>query len=69
MEHECGLFWQEDVHVLEEGGGRPQRAVRNTQAINAAKTTTKSTMVKLGAPKAVGLPKPPNNTKVPCNKC
>ena len=35
----------------EESTGRPQRAARNAQA--------KSAMGKLGAPKAVGLPKPP----------
>jgi hypothetical protein len=39
------------VPVPEESTGRPRRAVRSAQA--------KSTMAKLGAPKAVGLPKPP----------
>ena len=58
-EHECGLFWQEDVQVAEESSGRPRRTGRSAQAANAAKTSAKSTMVKLGAPKPVGLPKPP----------
>lgn len=47
------------MHVVEEPGGRPRRAVRGKDATNAAKTTTKPTMVKLAAPKAVGLSKPP----------
>ena len=46
-----GLLWQDDVPAPEESAGRPRRAVRSAQA--------KSTMAKLGAPKAVGLPKPP----------
>ena len=37
--------------IPEESAGRPRRAARSAQA--------KSTMGKLGAPKAVGLPKPP----------
>ena len=37
----------------EESTGRPRRAARNAQA--------KSAMGKLGAPKAVGLPKPPQS--------
>ena len=51
IEHWCGMLWQDEVPVPEESGGRPRRAGRSAQA--------KSTMAKLGAPKAVGLPKPP----------
>jgi hypothetical protein len=46
-----GMLWQDDVSAPEELAGRPRRAGRIAQA--------KSTMAKLGAPKAVGLPKPP----------
>ena len=35
------------------------RVGRSAQATNAAKSTAKSTMAKLGAPPAVGMPKPP----------
>ena len=45
------MLWQDDVPAPEESAGRPRRAGRSAQA--------KSTMAKLGAPKAVGLPKPP----------
>jgi hypothetical protein len=46
----CGCTWQEDVHTTEESPGRPRRVGRSA---------AKSAMVKLSAPKAVGLPKPP----------
>ena len=48
--HPCGCTWQEDVQAAEESVGRPRRVRRSA---------TKSAMVKLNAPKAVGLPKPP----------
>jgi hypothetical protein len=47
------MLLQDEVPVPEESGGRPRRAGRSAQA--------KSSMAKLGAPKAVGLPKPPQN--------
>ena len=47
------------MHVPEEAAGRPRRVGRSAQATNAAKSTAKSTMAKLGAPPAVGMPKPP----------
>ena len=56
---ECGLVWQEDAQVVEEAAGRPRRAVRNAQGTTSVKSTSKSTIVKLAPPKAVGLPKPP----------
>ena len=56
---ECGLLWQEDAQVVEEVAGRPRRAVRNAQGTTSMKSTSKSTIVKLAPPKAVGLPKPP----------
>ena len=45
------MLWENDVPVPEELAGRPRRAGKSAQA--------KSTMAKLGAPKGVGLPKPP----------
>ena len=45
------MLWKDDLPVPEESAGRPCRAGRSALA--------KSTMAKLGAPKAVGLPKPP----------
>ena len=47
------------MHVPEEAGGRPRRVGRSAQATNAAKSTAKSIVAKLGAPPTVGLPKPP----------
>ena len=57
--HECGLNWQDDAQVVEEAAGRPRRAVQNAHSTTSAKSTSKSIIVKLAPPKAVGLPKPP----------
>jgi hypothetical protein len=59
VRHECGLTWQEDAQVVEGASGRPRRAVRNAHGTTSTKATSKSTIVKLAPPKAVGLPKPP----------
>ena len=57
--HERGTILQENAQVVEEGTGRPRRSVRNSPVKTLAKSISKSTIVKLAPPKAVGLPKPP----------
>ena len=47
------------MHVPEEAASRPCCVGQSAQATNVVKSTAKSTMAKLRAPLAVGLPKPP----------
>lgn len=57
--HDCVVFQQNNVQIPEESAGCPQHTKRSAHAMTATKPTTNTTIFKVVAPKAIGLPKPP----------